>query len=80
MRIFMQTQPKEDNSIRFCQLQLLQDLLGGWTLVRETGIQGLRGQVKKHYFETREDAEDAFGVLRDRQLKKGFHVVFREGV
>ena len=79
MRIFMQTQPVEGLPVRFFQLHLQQDLLGGWTLVRESGIQGLRGQVKREYFEQREDAELAMGMQREKQTKKGYRIVFREG-
>ncbi len=79
MRIFMQTQPNEEAPIRFVQLHLQQDLLGGWMLIRESGIQGMRGQLKREYFENREDAEDALGALKDKQIRKGFRIVYREG-
>ena len=79
MRIFMQTQPSEGKLLRFFQLHLQQDLLGGWMLVRESGIQGMRGQVKREFFEQREDAEEAMKQLREKQFKRGYLVVFREG-
>ena len=48
-------------------------------LVRESGVQGYRGQMKKAHFEQRSDAENSLMRLRDNQLKRGYRVVFREG-
>ena len=79
MRIYMQTQNAPEQPLRFYQLHLQQDLLGGWLLVRELGIQGQRGQVTKEFFECREDAVQAFERRRDMQLKRGYRVVYREG-
>jgi len=78
MRIYMQ-QHAPGEPLRFFQIQLQADLLGGWTLVRESGIQGQRGTVRQEYFPEREDAEHALMQLRDRQLRRGYRVVFREG-
>ncbi len=80
MRIYMQTQYVAEQPLRFYQLQLQPDLLGGWTLVRESGLQGRRGQVTKEYFEQREDAEQMLMRRRDMQLRRGYRVVFREGI
>lgn len=79
MRIYMQTQFSPEQPLRFYQLHLQQDLLGGWLLVRESGVQGKRGQVTKEYFEQRDAAEKALERRRDMQLRRGFRVVFREG-
>jgi len=64
---------------RFCQLILQKDLLGGWSLVIETGNQGSPGRVKRTHYENRQDAEHALQVYRDKQLGKGFRVVYVEG-
>ena len=80
MRIYMQTQYVPEQPLRFYQLHLQPDLLGGWTLVRESGLQGRRGQVTKEYFEQREEAEQMLIRRRDMQLKRGYRVVFREGI
>ena len=80
MRIYMQTQPSPEQPLRFYQLQLQQDLLGGWSLVRESGIQGGRGQVTKEFFNNRDDAVLKLIHRRDSQLRRGFHTVFREGM
>lgn len=79
MRIYMQTQAAPDEPVRFYQLQLQADLLGGWNLIRESGLQGQRGSARKEFYEAREDAEAALIKFRDRQIKRGYRVVFREG-
>lgn len=80
MRIYMQTLYSPEQPLRFYHLHLQPDLLGGWTLVRESGLQGGRGQVKKEYFDNRSEAERSLIRRRDMQLKRGYRVVFREGL
>ena len=65
--------------MRFYQLHLQQDLLGSWVLVRESGFQGSRGQIKRSYFQDRDKAVQAMARLRDMQANRGYQVVFREG-
>ncbi len=79
MRIYMQTVQNQDQPLRFYQLHLQQDLLGSWVLVRESGFQGNRGQVKRNSFQNRDEAEKAMARLREMQLKRGYRVMFREG-
>jgi predicted DNA-binding WGR domain protein len=79
MRIYMQTIQGQDQPLRFYQLHLQQDLLGSWVLVRESGFQGSRGQVKRSSFQNRDEAEQEMSRLRDMQAKRGYRVVFREG-
>ncbi len=79
MRIYMQIQHKEQQT-RYYQLLLLQDLLDGWTLVREWGKQGASGRVKRDHFPCREDALHAMQRVRDAQISRGFKVVFMQGV
>ena len=76
----MQTLPTADAPLRFCHLLLQQDLLGGWTLVRESGRQGGSGRVRREHFETRDQAEAALIVARDQHGRRGYLVVFAEGV
>ena len=57
MRIYMQTQYQPEQPLRFYQLHLQPDLLGGWLLVRESGMQGQKGQMKTEYFEDQDAAE-----------------------
>ena len=79
MRIYMQTQPNADKPLRFCHLHLQKDLLGGWTLIRESGQQGARGKVTREHFNHHEDALTALSTWRDKQINRGFTVVFVEG-
>jgi predicted DNA-binding WGR domain protein len=79
MRIYMQTKYSPEQPLRFYHLHLQPDLLGGWTLVRETGLQGSRGRISKEYFTLREAAEEKLIQRRDSQLNRGYRVVFREG-
>lgn len=79
MRIYMQTPVGEDAAPRYYHLHLQEDLLEGWTLVRESGRQGSSGRVVKEHFKDREGAEQAMIKARDEQLKRGFRVVFIQG-
>ncbi|MCW8882480.1 MAG: WGR domain-containing protein [Sedimenticola sp.] len=79
MRIYMQTLHSAEQPLRYYHLHLQPDLLSGWNLVRESGIQGTRGQVTKEHFEERDEAERILIKRRDMQLKRGYRVVFREG-
>jgi len=81
MRIYMQTPPgTEQHSPRFYHIILQKDLLGGWTMVREWGQQGSGGRVVKDHFEQLDTAVEALGKARDSQLKRGYRIVFSEGV
>ena len=78
MRIYMQIPPQDDKAPRFYHLHLQEDLLEGWSLIREWGSQGARGRVKREHFPDRETAELALIRVRDEQLKRGYRVVFMQ--
>jgi predicted DNA-binding WGR domain protein len=80
MRIYMQTRPDASETPRFYQLSLQQDLLGGWTLYREWGQQGARSSLKREVYLDRDSALSAFEKARDSQVKRGFRVVFSQGL
>ena len=81
MRIYMQTPPLDGIPPRFYQLQIQEDMIDGWTLIRESGIQGNRSNsFKKTHDECREDAEQALLTRRDQQLRKGFHTTCATGL
>jgi predicted DNA-binding WGR domain protein len=80
MRIYMQTQPAATESPRYYEIVLQQDLLGGWTLYREWGQQGGRSSSKREVYLERDDALNAFAQARDAQVKRGFRVVFSQGL
>ncbi len=78
MRIYMQIPPEGDKAPRFYHLHLQEDLLEGWTLIREWGYQGAAGRIKKEYFTQKDSAEAALFQVRDEQLKRGYQVVFMQ--
>lgn len=75
----MQSLPASPEPQRYVQLILQQDLLGGWSLIRETGQQGTRGSVRREQFLNLEAAQDALAKARDQQIKKGLKVMFSQG-
>ena len=79
MRIYLQAKPGPGEAPKYCQFLLHQDLLGGWSLIRETGLQGGRPQVKREQFLTLDAAQEALMLARDLQLRKGFRVMISEG-
>lgn len=79
MRIYLQMPAADARVVRYYQLILEPDLLGGWTLVREWGQQGTAGRVKRDYFSNWDAAEAALSDARDSQLAKGYRVVFIQG-
>ncbi|MBL1261082.1 MAG: WGR domain-containing protein [Thiotrichaceae bacterium] len=79
MRIYMQTAVEEKVPMRFCQLILQQDLLGGWTLLKERGTQGAKGRLQREHHENYVDAENAMMRARDVLVNKGYRVVFIHG-
>jgi predicted DNA-binding WGR domain protein len=79
MRIYLQTAPNIDGNPRFYHLFLQEDLIEGWTLVKENGIQGSSGKITKIHFENHDEALTALIKARDSQIKRGYHVVFMRG-
>lgn len=79
MRIYMQIPPGDAGAPKFYHLHLQEDLIEGWTLVREWGYQGARGRMVKDHYPDRDSAENALLQVRDAQLKKGYQVVFMQG-
>lgn len=79
MRIYLQTPVTPDSPPRYYQLLILEDMLEGWTLIREWGQQGSAGRVKRNHFATRDEAEQAMIRIRDAQLDRGYRIAFIEG-
>jgi predicted DNA-binding WGR domain protein len=78
MRIYMQIPPEGDRPPRYYHLHLQEDLIEGWTLLREWGYQGSGGRLLREHFPDRESAEAALINVRDEQLKRGYRVVFMQ--
>ncbi len=79
MRIFMQTAPGQAQAPRFYQLILQEDLLGGWSVLRQWGRLGTRGALRKEHFDDLDAAQQALVDHRDEQIKRGFNVMFIHG-
>jgi predicted DNA-binding WGR domain protein len=79
MRLLLQERPNGREAPRFVQLQLEADLLGGWTLVRETGQIGGRSSLRREVYLDQDTALAAFEHARDAQIKKGFQLMFVQG-
>ncbi len=79
MRLYLQTRPQGGMPPRYYQLVLEQDLLGGWTLVREWGTQGGKPGGRREVYLERDAALAAFEQARDAQIRRGFHVMFAQG-
>ncbi len=79
MRLLLQQPPAAGESPRFVQLLVQEDLLGGWSLLRESGHMGSRSQSKREQFPDRDSAIAAFENARDAQVRRGFRVMFAQG-
>jgi predicted DNA-binding WGR domain protein len=78
MRIYMQIPPQGERAPRYYHLHLQEDLIGGWTLIREWGYQGAGGRTLQEHYADAESAEAALVRVRDEQLKRGYQVVFMQ--
>lgn len=79
MRLLLQQRPDGPDAPRFVQLMLQPDLLGAWTLVRETGQIGGRSTVRRQQFLNQAEAVAALEQARDQQLKRGYQLMFARG-
>ena len=79
MRLLLQQRPEGREAPRFVQLMLQPDLLGGWTLVRETGQIGGKSTVRREQYLDQQAAIQALESARDQQIRRGFQLMFAEG-
>ncbi|CAN5721519.1 hypothetical protein BH23PSE2_BH23PSE2_10380 [soil metagenome] len=79
MRLLLQQRPEGREAPRFVQLMLQPDLLGGWTLLRESGLIGGRSQVRREQFPDQHSALEALQNARDQQLRRGFQLMYAKG-
>ena len=79
MRLLLQQRPDGNEAPRFVQLRLQPDLLGGWALLRETGLIGGRSTLRREQFPDQALAMAALEAARDAQLKRGFQLMFAQG-
>ena len=79
MRIYMQALIGDSNTPRFYHLWLQEDLIDGWNVTREWGVQGGTGRLRQDHYLDMQEGLEALLKLRDAQLKRGYRVVFSEG-
>ncbi|WP_242111311.1 WGR domain-containing protein [Luteimonas aquatica] len=79
MRLLLQQRPDGREAPRFVQLMLQPDLLGGWTLLRESGQIGGRSQVRREQHLDQAAAVAALEQARDQLIKRGFQLMFAKG-
>ena len=65
MRLLLQQKPSAGEAPKYVQLMLQQDLLGGWTLLRETGQIGGRSTLKREQYADQGSALAALESARD---------------
>lgn len=80
MRLYLQNLPHAAEPPRYVQIVLEQDLLGGWTLYRESGTQGGKATLRREQFLERDAAMVALEKARDAQLKRGYRLMFAQGL
>lgn len=79
MRLLLQQRPEGTEAPRFVQLMLQADLLGGWTLICESGHIGGRSSVRRDQYLDRDAAFRALEQARDRHVKRGYQLMFTQG-
>ena len=79
MRLLLQQRPNGREAPRFVQLTLQPDLLGGWALLRESGLIGGKSTLRRDQYLDQASALAALESARDQQLKRGFQLMFAQG-
>lgn len=75
----MQKPGEDGHPPRFCHLWTQEDLLYGWTLMIEAGVQGSRGRIKRQHYPDWETAEAGLLSARDQQLQRGYRMMIVQG-
>ncbi|MEQ1638992.1 MAG: WGR domain-containing protein [Methylococcales bacterium] len=70
--IYLQRHDSTKNLHRFYQLFVIRGLLDDWSLVKEWGRVGSPGTVRKVWFESEVQANDAALLLAKQKLKRGY--------
>jgi predicted DNA-binding WGR domain protein len=73
--IRLERQEPARNIQRFYAITVTRTLFDGWALVREWGRIGQPGTVREMWYETETAAVEAGMKVRQRKVKRGYHVV-----
>ncbi|MBF0621603.1 MAG: WGR domain-containing protein [Magnetococcales bacterium] len=79
MKAYLQRVNPENQSVWFYSIQIQQDLLGHWQVVRNWGSFGAGGTMKQTPFDTMDKALTFMERLRNELVRKGYKVVMQEG-
>lgn len=80
MKAYLQRHKPETMELWFYAIQIQQDLLGRWQVIRNWGKSGSSGTMQQKPYETLDEAVIAFQALKRQLLDKGFRVVMQEGL
>lgn len=70
--IYLERHDPDKNLHRFYQMFVTPGIFGDWSLVREWGRAGSPGTVRKDWFDSEEEAQEAGQKLKTIKEKKGY--------
>jgi predicted DNA-binding WGR domain protein len=79
MKAYLQRLSPENGQIWYYSVQVQRDLLGQWQVIREWGRSGSPGAVRHAPYEDYLQAAEGLSQLLEQLVKRGYHVVMREG-
>ena len=72
MYAYLQKTNPEKNQHRFYALAVQPTLFGEWALVRNWGRVGANGTQRSDWFDTEDEAIQAFEVMKQQKEKRGY--------
>ena len=69
---YLQKRRPDAKQMRFYTIGITPTLFGDWALIREWGRIGQAGTVRETWFDDRDEAEQARGLLLRQKQKKGY--------
>ncbi|WP_163836748.1 WGR domain-containing protein [Spartinivicinus ruber] len=70
--IYLKYSDPETNTHKFYTLLIQKDLFGDWSLLRQWGRIGTKGQTKIDTFASYEEAQAALSKIKQAKLRKGY--------
>lgn len=80
MKAYLQKVNAQSGGVWFYSIQIQQDLLGEWQIIREWGRSGSSGTIRREAFEAIGPAMENMNLLVEQLREKGYRVVMREGL
>ena len=72
MYTYLQKNDPAKNQHRFYALAVMPTLFGEWSLVRQWGRVGANGTQRSDWFDTQEEAIQAFQAMKKQKEKRGY--------